>query len=89
MLARLKQKPFCALMLAIKYVLATYSTVTYAETVAHLKTTFTQETKKLDALMFIGSKPGADEKLSDYADRLKVLYKYAGLEAAKTDYRCS
>ena len=39
--------------------LATYSTATYAETVTHLITTFTQETKKLDALMFIGSKPGA------------------------------
>ena len=64
----------------------TYAVLTYAQTVGHLKTHFKQETTKLDALMFVATKPKVDEKLFDYADRLKQLYKATGLAEAKWDF---
>ena len=65
---------------------AEYATLTYALTIAHLKEHFKQETTKLDALMFVGSKPKPDEKLADYAARLKQYYKATGLPEDKCDF---
>lgn len=64
---------------------AGYATLTYAETTTRLQAYFKQETTKLDSFMFIASKPNEDEKLSDYAARLQLLYKATGLPDDKCD----
>lgn len=65
-----------------------YATILYADLVTHLKAHFKQETTKLDALMFVATKPNPNEKLSDYAQTLKMLYKATGLPDDKCDFMC-
>lgn len=65
-----------------------YATKSYNDTITHLKDHFKQETTKLDALMFVATKPKPNEKLSDYAQTLKRLYKATGLDNNKCDFMC-
>ena len=63
--------------------LATYSTSVYKDVKAHLEASFKHETR---CAIVLAARPNGDEKLVDYAARLKLLYRAAGLEAGKEDF---